>query len=346
MMNRSAHRRARGGRAHRLRAARWLVTLALLTLPAPLAAQTEQRGRFQHGDPDYESWLLPPDSTPADAAALRARWQALAKEIETTTDSSAGTYRRYGAMRAGVLRWVPNGGYVYLYVYENFSVIDFSYGRVEATDSEVVLKPEREPHRTDRYDRPPLPRRWVVAKLEGADYFVPAGQMRDFGHYVAGLGRYNDFNGPCCEFAPFFVKEGEVPPGVDYGRPRVPHKYARLMLKPIEAQITSVAHRRKVKEYQLEGTFYGSLLVDVTLTSVAINAGREHGVRRNLLFRIQGAPVGQYLKITRVGRRHSDGVLIRNLDDAGRETCYIAGAMEGVACPPVAVGSGVTTSPL
>ena len=329
------------------RAARLHVALALLVWAAPLAAQTETRGRFEHGDPDYEPWLLPSDSTPADAGALKARWRALAAEIKTTPNAPAGTYRKYGAMRTGILRWAPDGGYVYLYVYENYSVIDFSYGRVEATTSEVVLRPEREPHRTDRYDRPPLPRRWVFARWEGADYLVPDRRMPDFGHYVAGLGAFNDFNGPCCEFAPFFVRgRGSEPAGAD-GRPRVPPQYARLMLRPVEAKITSVGRKRKVKRYGLEGTFYSSLLSDVTLTPVHIDAGRGRGVRPNLLFRIEGAPAGQYLKITRAGRRHSDGVIIRNLGASGAEACYDVDppSFREVACPPVGVGALVTTSP-
>lgn len=332
----------------RVRSSAACVAAALVVLacaPAP-AAQTDDRLRFAHGfDDGYEPWYLPSAATREDADALKARWQAIAEELKTNESGGAGTYVQRGAMRSGFLRWSHGAGFVYFYVYEDFAVIGFSHGKVRVTPSEVVFEVERELI-PDRPDAPrPLPRRWVAARWKTGDYLVPVERMDDFGNYVAGLAEYNDFNGPCCEFAPFFVKRSPAPSAGD-ARPVVPQQYERFIRRPIEATIKSLGRARTVKGYGLDGTHYSSSLGDVTLTPVRISAGRRHGVKPNLLFRVLDAPEGQYLKITRVGAAGSDGVLIREVREEGEGPCYeIRDTLTWVACPPVVVGARVTTSP-
>lgn len=321
--------------------------LAVLTHAPACAAQAGGPGRFEHGFPDYVPWELPSRATRADSDALNARWRALAAELKTTSNASAGTYERRGSSRSSYLRWAPGGGFVYLFVYEDFIIVDFSYGTVETTPSEFVFNVERELRTEDPGDRPrPTPRSWVVARWRWVQYFVPVSQMREFSDYAAGLGEYNDFNGPCCEFAPFFSKRGDgLAEAGGPERPEVPRKYARLMRRPFEATIKSVGRKRAFKNYGLQGSFYGTVLGEVTLTPVRIDVRRRRGLRPGLLFRLAGAPFGQYLKITRVGRNHSDGVVIRRVNDAGVEKCYGPDSMEDAVCPPVVAGAKVTTSP-
>jgi hypothetical protein len=65
--------------------------------------------------------------------------------------------------------------------------------------------------------------------------------------------------------------------------------------------------------------------------------------------RLDGAPGGQYLKVTRVGAASSEGVVIRGVDDDGRETFYEhEPGRQGPQLkvfPPVRVGARVTTAP-
>jgi hypothetical protein len=319
--------------------------LAVLTHVPACVAQADRPGRFEHGFADYPPWELPSRATRADSDALNARWRALAEELKTASSASAGTYEQRGAMRSGYLRWAPGAGFVYLYVYEIFAVIEFSYGTVEVTPAEIIFKVERESLAGDGPRLGPIPRRWVAARWKRAEYLVPAEQMSDFGNYVAGLGQYNDFNGPCCEFEPFFVKQEGVEQGMSHEQPDVPQNYRRFMRRPVEATIKSVGRKRAVREYGLEGTLYSSSLGPVTLTPVRIDLRRRRGLRPGLLFRLAGAPLGQYLKITRVGLNHSGGVVIRSVNDAGKETCHVPDSLEFVVCPPVAVGARVTTSP-
>lgn len=330
-----------------VRSAAACVTAALLVLAsAPtVEAQADHSERFEHGFEHFEPWYLPSAATREDADALKARWRAIEEELKTNAGGTAGTYIQRGAMRSGYLRWAPGAGFVYFYVYEDYAVLDLSYGKVTLTPSEIVFEVERE-LRSDPRDGPrPMPRRWVAARWKTGDYFVPVERVHDFGNYVAGLAEYNDFNGPCCEFAPFFSKAAEARAAAETERPVLSKEYERFMRRPIEAVIKSVGRERLVKDYGLEGTFYGSWLGDVRLTPVRISVGRRHGVKRNLLFRFLSGPGGQYLKVTRVGSTYSDAVIIRDVRDEGEGPCFDDNTLDYVTCPPVTVGARVTTSP-
>lgn len=330
---------------------------ALLLPPAPPAPRAqgeqtpEERPRLEHGlDEGYPPWHLPSDAPSAELDALRARWEAIDEELKTTGSEFAGTYWEGGEMRQHVVRFAPRSGFVIVHVYENFAVTDFSYGGVEVTPSEIIFRVERE-QQGESSDKQPrtTPRRWVAARWMRSNYLVPAESIADFGDYVAGLGAFNDLNGPCCEFTPFLASPARVDPGGDFERPVVPARYERFIKRPVEATIRRVGRKRRVKDYGSEGEFYSHLHRTATLTPVRIDAGSRHGVRRGLLFRLTGPPgtsgFEQYLKITRVRPDSSDGVVVRDLDDDGRETFYDRDADKHVALPPVAAGTRVTTRP-
>lgn len=322
--------------------------LLLFVLSASSSAQTNQDERLQSGqlESGYEdaSWYLPA-APREEIESLKARWGAIAQELRLTSSEFAGTYFRGGEMRQSYLRWSPDNGFVYVYVYENFSVLDFSYGRVQVTPSEIIFTVERE-QRTNDLDNAPLatPNRWIPAKWKRSRYMISVDDIDDFGNYVAGLGQYNDFNGPCCEFVPFFVTSNERA-SENAHRPIVPNRYAQYLREQIEGRITFVGRRRIVRDYTSSGELYGHLHLIASLTPVRVNIGRRHGVRRNLLFRLIDQPHGQFLKITRVGYESSSGVIVRDVDESGRETCFDPETLTERVCPPLAARIRVTTSP-
>lgn len=305
------------------------------------------RERFEHGFEGYEPWYLPEAVGKREAEALNSRWKALAGELKSTADEFAGDYKEFGAMRHTYLRWAPGGGFVYLYVYEHYAVLGFSYGKVTVTPSEIVFTVEREERASGRAAG--VPRRWIAARWRDSNYLIPAKDIADFGNYVGGFEEYNDFNGPCCEFAPFLSDRARRDAGKDFERPSVPRRYARFMRRPIEAAVRFVGRKRVVENFGLQGTLYGRHFDKASLTPVRIDAGRRHGVRPGLLFRLVGAPEGQYLLIRRAGPASSDGVVVKQVDDDGSETYYDfnsgAGGPERKVYPPVKVGTKVTTSP-
>lgn len=327
--------------------------LLLLALPAPRSRAQGERAeyeRFEHGNLEWgESWLLPRASA-SDAAALNARWRAIEEELKTTTNEFAGTYEANGVMRQMVVRFAPRAGFVYIYVYERYSVLDFAHGSVEVTPTEIVFTPAREQF-SESLDKLPrvVPRRWVAARWRRANYLVAERSIRDFGNYVAGLGIYNDFNGPCCEFVPFLTAPARVAPERDFERPVVSAAYERFIKLPINATVRWVGRKRRVKDYGSEGEFYSHLHQTATLTPVRIDAGSRQGVRRGMLFRLDGDAdargSSQYLKITRVRPDSSEGVVVRDLDDEGRETFHDLDSDKRVELAPVAAGTRVTTRP-
>lgn len=317
---------------------------------AAQAGGADTREQFEHGFEHYEPWHLPSGTDKGEAGALNSRWKALGEELKSTASEFAGDYRSGSDMRQSFLRWAPGGGFVYLYVYEHFAVLDFSYGKVTVAPSEIIFTVERERRAVEVGGRgEATPRRWVAARWRRSNYLVPAKEIADFGNYVGGFAQYNDFNGPCCEFTPFLAAEARENRQTSFDAPVVPRPYARLMRRPIEATIKFVGRKRVVKDYRLGGPLYGTYFERASLTPVRVDAGRRQGVKPGLLFRLADAPEGQYLKIRRAGGAFSEGVIVRDVDDDGRETYYDfnsgAKGPERKVFPPVEVGTKVTTSP-
>lgn len=333
--------------------ARLLAALAaaLCAFACAAAQGDEGREQFEHGleDGRAPAWGLPSGTTREEAAALGARWKALGEELKASGSEFAGTYNEGGEMRESFLRWAPGGGFVYLYVYERYAVLDFSYGEVEVTPSAVVFKVARERLGVQSRVRPsPTPRRWVAARWRALNYLVPEERVKEFGMYVGGFGAYNDFNGPCCEFRPFLSSPPRLDPLRSFEVPRVPAPYARLMRRPVEASIKAVGRRRVVKDYGMEGELYSQWFGRASLTPVTIDAGRGRGLKPGLLLRLVGEPAAQYLKVTRVRAARSEGVVIRDVDEDGGETFYEdsgAGEPRKKVYPPVRVGTRVTSAP-
>ncbi|CAN5413541.1 hypothetical protein BH18ACI2_BH18ACI2_12960 [soil metagenome] len=320
-----------------------LIASSLLAFSA-VRAQSPERELWENGISD--PWYLP-TAPGGEIDTLKSRWRAIEEELKTTGNEAAGTYRNGGEMRSGVLRWSPLNGFVYVYVYENFSVLDFSYGTVTITPSEIIFNVEREQATTEPADQPRVtPKQWIPARWKKSKYLIPVEDISDFGNYVAGFGAYNDFNGPCCGFIPFFVTEIKGNSQAMPEMPVLPKEYRDYLKQPIQATITRVGRKKHVEDYGTEGEIYSKLHLRATLTPVRISAGRRDGVKPNMLFRLEGEPEGQYLKITHVGLGSSEGVVVRDVEEGGKEECYYyLDSIKTVACPPITVGTRVTTQP-
>ena len=322
--------------------------IVLLMAPAPVSeAQTEQEERWENSMSHYP-WRLP-DAPQEDVDALKSRWKMIEEEMKTTSSEFAGIYSDYGVTHSSVLRWAPASGFVYINLYEMQDVLYFSYGKVSVTPSAIIFTVERE-HGSRDFDNHlrTTPLRWIGAKWRRDYYLIPEDSLSDFGNYAAGFGAYNDFNGSCCDYAPFLVENTKADPPVKPVRPVVPKEYEFFLKPPIEATIRYVGRQRIVKDYETKGELYYHLQQKASLTSVRINAGKNQGVKRGLLFRLVTIPIekGKYLKITRVGAEFSEGVVVREVDDEGKEIYYDYEAHQNMPHTPVVVGTKVTTSPL
>src|SRR6185295_19386843 len=118
-------------------------------------------------------------------------------------------------------------------------------------------------------------------------------------------GRYNDFNGPCCDYSAFFSRaapDDSAPTSIPLV---IPSSMKSRMRQPINAHITTVGKSRHVNDYELQGANYYQLFDEASLTPVSIDAGSDKSVKRNSIFRLIGEPAQQYLRIVSVGNRTS-----------------------------------------
>lgn len=297
-----------------------------------------------------EPFRIEVDRQNPEVRALLERWDRIGNEARDSTNSFAGTFLKSG-YRGWILRWAPHAGFIYVYHSEGLSIIDFSYGKVEVTSSEIRFIPERDMRETFRGIKLKTPLTWVTAQSPRSKYMVPKDEVKDFGQYVAGLGHYTDFNGPCCEFDPFFVSpRSTVELAGSDAAVLVPDEYQRFMRQPITGRIVSVGKRRTVKAYGLHGKFYSHYFLEgCSLTPLAIDVGRIHGIRKNMLLRLAGQSdlPGQYIQVTSVGRQTAGAVLIRDVDDGNNES-YIdnPASDQRISYPPIRPGMRVTTSPI
>ncbi len=318
------------------------VALAL----ADAIAQTKQQ---EYWEP-IEHSRIEIDKAKPEIRNLISRWEEIGDELKTTTNSFAGTYEQWG-YRGWFLRWSPGKGFVYVYHSEGLSIIDFSYGKVSSISGAILLDPEREMKETFRSTRLSMPRKWIPIGSAVGAYLVPEERIKDFGNYAGGFGEYNDFNGPCCDFSPFFFMPKVTTRQTSHPSIIVvPPTYQQFIKEHIKARIAFVGTKRSVKNYGLEGELYSQLFLKASLTPVVISAGKRQGVKKNQLFRLIGEPNNQYLRILIVRNQRSSGVVVRDVDDDGKETYFedVAGMKEPQKkiFPPIRVGTKVTTSPI
>ena len=295
-----------------------------------------------------EPFRIEVDRQNPEVRELLDRWDRIGTETQGITAGPAGMYLKSG-YRGWLLRWAPHAGFVYVYHSEGLSIIDFSYGRVEETSSEIRFIPERNMRETFRERKLKTPLIWVPAKSSHLKYMIPKDEMKDFSEFVAGLRNYNDFNGPCCEFDPFFVSEVGFVPGVS--EILVPAKYQRFLKPPTTGHIISIGKRRIVKEYGIDGISFGHLFQESSLTRITINIGRIHGLRKNMLLRFTGEQFNfpsQYIQVTSVRKQTAVALVIRSIDKLNHDSYidYDSESQRRISFPPIRAGMRVTTSPI
>jgi hypothetical protein len=323
-----------------------LILVLLIACSVPLNGQGKREEYWQ----PIEPYRISIDASDLSVHELIARWNVIGQDLDTSENHFAGTFEKR-AYRGYFLRWSPAKGFVYVFHSEGLSIIDFSYGKVRVTHDAVLFEPEREMKETFRGQKLITPRKWIPITSEKEAFLVPEEQLADFGKYVGGFGEYNDFNGPCCEFSPFFFM-AQRSTGQSGHQPiiDIPPTYRRFIREPIKAHITAVGTKRFVMNYGLEGKLYGQLFPRASLMPVVISAGKEQGVLRDQLLRLVGESNNQYLRILIVRKQRSSGVVVRDVDDDGKET-YFDNVPEfkkpqKKTFPAIRVGTKVTTSPV
>lgn len=326
------------------------VALLLHVTVALCGVTSAQVSESQYWYP-VEPFRIEVDPKDPEVRELLDRWDRIGNETQSITNGPAGLYLKAG-YNGWLLRWAPNAGFVCVYHSEGLSIIDFSYGKVEVTPNEIRFIPERDMRETFRDRKLNTPLIWVAAGSPRLKFMVPKDEMKDFGEFVAGLREYNDFNGPCCEFDLFFVspvRHGQLVSGVS--EVLLPDEYQRFMRPPITGRIVSIGKRRIVKDYEMDRNLFSNLFEESSLTPIALNIGRIHGLRKNMLLRFTGEQFNlpeQYIQITSVRKQTAVAVVIRSIDKRNQES-YHDDSFESdkrINFPPLRAGMRVTTSPI
>ncbi|HEY5883698.1 MAG TPA: hypothetical protein VIT88_03385 [Pyrinomonadaceae bacterium] len=320
-------------------------------------AQIDKWGYWQNGV--SEAWWFPtPQFTTQQADEAIARWKSIEDENRATSNAWTGTYFQGSEVHGTYLRLSLRNGFVIAHVDKcQAKVVGLTYGTVEFSPSVIKLFPQFHTANTTHgaahsHTKTPAEMRFVPVKLNADQLLVDEKEMTSFGNYVAGLGNYNfsDFHYSfSTEFLTHFreTTADQSDEGKE-SRPMeviVPDEYIRYLKKPIEATITRVGRVESRKSYSDRnsdgtGTIYNE---PVNLTTVVVSAGTAHGLKRGMFLNLIDPKQNERVKILRTGRTSSTGVIVRSLDENGREVPF--DYETGQPYSGITLGRKLTTSP-
>jgi len=318
------------------------VFLALLILLRVMLASAQQPNeipyRWNNGI-GHSGWDVA--LGPKEQKQLLELWEAIGEDLKTNNQRIAGTYVKLDHTAGYFLRWSVSKGFIVIPYFDQNLITDFGYGKANIVDdSDVIFISER--RLTGERGLSKMPERWTAI----LGYLMPTEELKEFGEFRAGIGEYNEFNGSCCDFSPNFLChkiDGDAA-SRSFG---IPPKYAHLIKPPITGQITFVGRRKPAKKWGYQGVLHGHWIETAVVIPVTINAGRDAGVKRNMLFRMVGEPdFYQYLQIIGVNKKTSRGYVVRDISGDRKETYRDEATNEEKPLPAIRMGIKVTTSPL
>jgi hypothetical protein len=285
-----------------------------------------------------------------DRKKMETLWDEIGENLKTEKNSLAGTYIESGYESGYLLRWSTEKGFVLIPYFDQSMIADFSYGKVEITeDSETILIPEQEMSGTGRR-LIKTPRVWIPVK--NGEFLVYKQQIASFGDYYGGFGEFNGFpRKVLCDGCGRFARRFDDTRNKTNVSFLAPPRYLKFIKKPITAKIMFVGKRRVIKSTIASCCTFE---VKASATNVLINAGSRQGVRKNLLFLLvdAGNNFNQVVKIIRTNKNSSQAVVLRVLDEKGKENYHgdiydsKSESYNKIPFPPLRVGINVTTSAL
>ena len=323
------------------------------------APEFDGYGRWVNGV--TEPWRFPDSATKETITEAQVRWANIHSELRAAHDNPwKGNYFIGTDTHGSYLRLSPSHSFVLFHVDKcQATVMGLSFGKVIFSDSLIQLVPEK----TESFSPTHGGHSQRVIKFlpviwRGVEYLVPENEISDFGDYVAGLGKYNDWAGNHIEIVEFFARIGEQEGrAVDvlgrltrtnadkkhYSDPLMPPGYERFVKKPINARIT--ARNRSYTQHDPDNEWWDKLI-----TQVSIDAGASHGVKEKMILRLLEMKgfggQGEVVRITKVGLRSAQGIIERPVR---KRPCVKFDSKDDCQSPeyePVRVGTRVTTNPV
>ncbi|HXG83308.1 MAG TPA: hypothetical protein VNI84_04690 [Pyrinomonadaceae bacterium] len=278
-----------------------------------------------------------------DVLLMKTKWDKIEKSLESTTNSFAGKYFQYGFMSGYFLNWSPEAGFIYVQYFDVEHPCYFSYGKVAVKDFEINFITEYETSEPFCPGSASTPQIWIPAN--GGKYLIPKKESKRFGNFYGGFGEFNGFFRKWTEEFPFASKWKK-----DFQFKQnfiLPKNFEADIKKPINAEVIAVGKKKVVKFEPHFSPFYENS----SITPATINVGTKNGVTKGLefiLLNLEGED-SQTLKITKVGKNTSQGIVIRRIDDKGFEGYFKydekSKDMIDTPFPSIQVGQKVSTSP-
>jgi hypothetical protein len=311
-------------------------------------AQDGELRRWENGV--SEAWWISEELASNDeAAAVQAKWKLIKEENKRAAISEwAGDYFIGSETHGSYFRWSAQNGFVLVHVNKCAAqVMGFSYGQVSASPAFVRLIPERtfRQETSHQHGGQQTENNFIPVKFRGDRLLVPESEMADFGDYTVGLGKFNESAFIYYFFTShFFYKEGgeEIKEATDVAI--VPAGYERFLKQPIKGKITGVGKRIVRRDYTYESpTGQTETYTFASITPIVVDIGASDGAKRGLI--LKAVNTSEEVKITNVGETSSTAILIRSLDERGRETYFDHDSEREKVYPRIAVGWKLTTSP-
>jgi hypothetical protein len=247
-----------------------------------------------------------------EAELLKAKWDEIGR---TDRASFEGDYIVPDPMSGYFLRWSKQKGYVFVRFFDAEHPCYFTFGDVTVTDSTVrfIEKGTSTTSVCPSSDDGAPAAEWVFA-LDGR-FLIPRSRVGDFADYYGGFGVYNGNNREFENVIPFAIRPGSGPKAAPTFV--LPAAFSNFIKTPLTGRILSVGKtlRRKSKIFTLGTDFE-------TVTPVTIDVGRKHGLRRKqefVLLTEDDDYSSETLIVEAMGRTRSKGVVIRKVDENGKE---------------------------
>jgi len=322
-----------------------LIFIAITTYSNVISQENLDSWRYWDNGVGYlKTWIFA-DVSESTAVEIKRRWNAIGDSLKTSSNPFAGTYLQDGN-RGYYLRWSPEKGFVYVRYYESF-VEDASYGDVSKSRSEILFFVSHELEAMSDRRKIATPTRWIPT-MDGR-FLIRSDEIKEFADFYGGFGNFNGFprkwNCDCDAFARRVDKD------VRYPKPPfsvVPDAFRKFIRNPISGRIVAVG-KRYVGKHPIAFTI-DEIEGKASMTVVTIDKGSRDGVTKGLLFLIgtdQDA-MQQVLRITRVSKTRSNGLVIRMLGENGLES-FVDGWEDKTDKPiykiylPIRKGTPITT---
>lgn len=303
-----------------------------------VVAQAQSREHAEWDNGVTERWWvdLSVFAKPELDAAIE-RWGLIAEGNRAARSHEwAGGYFTGGETHGTYLRWSPEAGFVMAHVDKCAAMLTgLSYGRVVASQGSVEFVFEYRKssgahgHAESHASPAPPVVKFVPVRWSHDQYLVREDEAAEFGDYAAGLGKYNT------EFAwvdgvAFFARSTSEAKSNYEELPQVPPGYERFIKKPIDARVSAVGAPRLKRQRTGDSLQYEKHI------PVSLDIGSLGGVKPGMFFHVLSSDQGETLKVVRVGRHSSEGVIVRWADENKQEYQRY---------PKIRVGWRVSTSP-